>query len=261
MICLIKLKNRFINNLIFKPSKDVFGVQDIVLADRYKITENNILTVENSIVETIKLEPKNSTVKKIGTIIMFAGNGENIINTANSEIMEFSKQGFNIILFSYRGYNNSKGKPTLKGAILDSKTVIEYYSNKLDGNIFLYGRSLGGSILLRTLKELKNKSKIKKIIIEGSFLSFRDLAVEMFPFIGKLLMSDKYSANQLDKNCNIPMLIIHSKDDEIIHFKYGKALHRYFINSQLETTSGNHTEYVKKSENRNFINKFMENSP
>ena len=64
MICLIKLKNRFINNLIFKPSKEVFGVQDIVLADRYKITENNILTVENSIVETIKLEPKNSGLTK-----------------------------------------------------------------------------------------------------------------------------------------------------------------------------------------------------
>lgn len=57
----------------------------------------------------------------------------------------------NILLFDYRGYGRSTGKPSESGFYTDARAVYNYVRSRTDLNqekIFLFGRSLGGAVAI-----------------------------------------------------------------------------------------------------------------
>jgi fermentation-respiration switch protein FrsA (DUF1100 family) len=57
----------------------------------------------------------------------------------------------NILLFDYRGYGKSTGKPSEAGLYTDAQAVYDYVRTRTDLNqekIFFFGRSLGGAVAL-----------------------------------------------------------------------------------------------------------------
>ncbi|UCH79899.1 MAG: alpha/beta hydrolase [Nitrospiraceae bacterium] len=156
-------------------------------------------------------------------ILLFShGNGGNISHRLE-KIMMLHELNLNILIFDYRGYGKSSGKPTEPGLYLDAEALYMYLLREKaydPEQIVAYGESLGGAVAI----ELAKRHTLQRLIIEGSFSSIKDIARTYFPFIPTFLYKTEYDSIQKIQDITVPKLIMHSIDDEIIPFKYGVAL-------------------------------------
>ena len=64
------------------------------------------------------------------------------------------------------------------------------------------------------------------LIIESTFTSLGDVAATMYPYLPvKLLLRFEYNTMECLTKVNCPVMIVHSRDDEIMPFKHGQHLY------------------------------------
>jgi len=179
---------------------------------------------------------KSKTTPVKGTIIHYHGNAENI-STHFLFSAWLTEMGYNLFIFDYRGYGQSKGVISREGAHQDAISAYKYaVANfyKKDQKLILFGQSLGGAILLGSFGDLKSLSPISAIIIESSFYSYQEVVRDKFsniwltwPFqhLAYLLFSDDYSPEgNINKISPIPLLVIHGNKDRVVPIKFGKFI-------------------------------------
>ena len=85
----------------------------------------------------------------------------------------------------------------------------------------VFGRSLGGAVAAQLAKERQPVG----LVLESTFTSVPHLGAEIYPWLPVRLLS-RFQYNNLDKVSRItsPLLIVHSRDDEIIPYRMGQAL-------------------------------------
>ncbi len=157
------------------------------------------------------------------TILFCHGNAGNIGHRLEKIVMLLD-MGVNVFIIDYRGYGNSKGKPSEKGIYLDTKAGYDYLVNtrKIQPeHIILYGESIGGAAVI----DLASKTKVGALITEETFSSAVDMAKRIYPFLPSFLFSVRFDSLTKIKKVNAPKLIIHSINDEIVPFELGKKLY------------------------------------
>jgi fermentation-respiration switch protein FrsA (DUF1100 family) len=158
-------------------------------------------------------------------VILFChGNAGNNSHRLDS-IRIFHDLNLSVLIFDYRGYGKSEGSPTEEGTYLDAEVALDYLINVKHihpEKVILFGRSLGGAVAA----EVALRHKVGALIIESGFTSVPELGCKYFPFLPVKLLS-RYSYATVNKvsKINTPKLFIHSPHDEIIPFKYGRALY------------------------------------
>ena len=162
--------------------------------------------------------------KKSSTTVLFChGNAGNISHRIEAIDM-FSRIGLDVFIFDYRGYGSSQGSPTEEGLYSDAHAAFKYLIDKRninEGSIVVYGKSLGANVAI----ELCSKVSPAALISESAFTSALDMGKKLFPFLPiKWFITIKYDALSKIKDINVPKLIIHSEDDEIIPFQQGRQL-------------------------------------
>ena len=157
------------------------------------------------------------------TLLFFHGNAGNISHRLES-IQLFHRLGLNVFIFDYRGFGQSAGSPTEQGTYLDSQAAWSYLTKirALNANeIIVFGRSLGGAIATW----LANRNTPAMLILESTFTSVPAMAQRFYPFLPvRLLTRFQYNSLALVKNLACPLLIAHSRDDEIIPYEEGRQL-------------------------------------
>ena len=157
------------------------------------------------------------------TVLFFHGNGGNISHRLE-RIGIFRQLGLNVLLFDYRGYGRSDGAPSEQGTYRDARAAWRYLTETRGlspSTIILYGESLGGAVATH----LAAAQAPRAVVVESSFSSMVDLGAEVYPWLPVRWIS-RYvypSARNL-AHIHAPVLIIHSRDDEIIPFRHGQAL-------------------------------------
>lgn len=157
-------------------------------------------------------------------VVLFChGNAGNISHRLES-LTIFHNLGLNILIFDYRGYGKSGGKPSEQGTYLDAETAWRFLveTEKIPPErILLFGRSLGGAVAAH----LASKFKAGALILESTFTSIPDVGANAYPFLPvRLLSKYRYDTLGLLPRINMPVLVVHSPDDEIIPFIHGKTL-------------------------------------
>jgi fermentation-respiration switch protein FrsA (DUF1100 family) len=158
------------------------------------------------------------------TVLFFHGNAGNISHRFETLDL-LHEMGFNTLIFDYRGYGKSGGAPSEQGTYHDALAAWSCLVNERNTSphdIILFGRSLGGGIA----SWLAARENPLALIIESSFTSIPDLAQRVYPYVPiSWLARIRYDTrSRLDK-VNCPVLIVHSRDDELIPFAHGKALY------------------------------------
>ncbi|MEN9217487.1 MAG: alpha/beta hydrolase [Gloeomargarita sp. DG_2_bins_126] len=176
-------------------------------------------------------------------VILFAhGNGGNI-SYRLPYIRIFHQMGLASLFFDYRGYGESEGQPSEPGTYLDGEAAWDYLTQTRQvpaRRIILYGESLGGGIATY----LAAKYQPAGLILGSTFTSVPDRAKELFPLMPIDLIA-QFQYNNLARLPQIqcPVLVIHSRQDEIIPFHHGQRLYeaantpKFFLEIQ-----GNHNE-------------------
>ncbi|MFC1562072.1 alpha/beta hydrolase [candidate division KSB1 bacterium] len=182
------------------------------------------------------------------TLLFCHGNAGNISDRLDLASI-FCELGFNVFIFDYRGYGKSEGKPTEEGTYLDIEAAWDYLAKERGtdpATIFVYGRSLGGPVAAYLAK---NRS-IGGLILQATFTSVREMAAEIYPrFLIKILpVFIKYPTAEYLRSVHVPVLIIHSKTDDLVPYKFGEQL---FETAQepktFLTLSGSHNDDVFRS--------------
>jgi pimeloyl-ACP methyl ester carboxylesterase len=94
----------------------------------------------------------NPNYLNLPTIIMCNPNAlfyHHMVNAPNAFWLNFFlKKGVNVMAWNYRGYGHTKGSPTPYNIKVDGEAVLYFMLNelKLEGNVGVYGRSLGGVV-------------------------------------------------------------------------------------------------------------------
>ena len=157
------------------------------------------------------------------TLLFFHGNAGNISHRLES-IELFHRLGVSVFIFDYRGFGQSAGSPTEQGTYLDAQAAWSYLTQTraLDADgIIVFGRSLGGAIATW----LASRHTPAILILESTFTSVPAMARRFYPFLPVSLLSRfQYNSLALVKNLACPLLIAHSRDDEIIPYEEGRQL-------------------------------------
>ncbi len=157
------------------------------------------------------------------TLLFFHGNAGNISHRLES-IKQFHDLDLNVLIFDYRGFGKSDGKPSEQGTYLDADAAWNFLvkeKNIKQDKIIIFGRSLGAAVACH----LSMKTEPVALIMESAFLSVPELAAQIYPFLPvRWLSRFNYNNGKSIQKINCPTLIIHSPKDEIIPFSHGKKL-------------------------------------
>ena len=176
--------------------------------------------VPNVVLKTGMFSIRNSEL----TVLFCHGNGGNMTHRLDS-INIFYNLGLNCFIFDYRGYGNSEGKTSEEGTYLDARAAYEWLTeekNVSPDDIIIFGRSLGGSIAA----QLASKVEARALIIESGFTSYVDIGREFYPYMPVRWFA-RFSYRTIDslRAVHCPVMIIHSRADEIIPFEFGLELY------------------------------------
>ncbi|NJO90073.1 MAG: alpha/beta hydrolase [Chloroflexia bacterium] len=80
--------------------------------------------------------------EKAKTVVYFHGNGEVVPDYLDFFPILFEKQGYNLLLFEFRGYGMSTGKPELVTMLADVEKAISQLGVP-EKDLIFYGRSVG----------------------------------------------------------------------------------------------------------------------
>ena len=157
------------------------------------------------------------------TVIFCHGNGENIGDDLDYIIL-YHELGANLLIFDYRGYGRSSGKPSEKATYEDMTACWKYVTEERGtppGEIVLAGRSLGGAVAAN----LASRVTPAGLILESTFTSVPDMGREIFPLLPIRLMARiHYDTKAILPSVKCPVLILHSRRDEVIPFHHSERL-------------------------------------
>ena len=158
-----------------------------------------------------------------GAVLMFHGNAGNISHRLDYLGM-FHRLRYSTLIVDYRGYGRSTGTPTEEGTYRDAEAAWEYLvriRGARPADVVILGESLGGAVAAW----LAMWTTPRALVLASTFTSVPDLGAQVYPFLPVRLISrfsyDNVAALKAQK---APVLIAHSRDDDIIPYSHGRAL-------------------------------------
>jgi len=160
-----------------------------------------------------------------GVIVHFHGNAANVSN--HLPLVEWLPgHGYHVLMFDYRGYGQSGGKPTRAGTITDGHAALDYALGRAEADglpVYFYGQSLGGAVAVVVAAE---REEVRAVVAESTFSGYRRIATRhvqqatRFEWPAKTLawlaLSDGYNPiDVVDRISPRPLLVIAAEDDEI----------------------------------------------
>lgn len=198
------------------------------------------------------------------TIFLYShGNSRWLGSTFESNQINMLSKFGSIFVYDYRGYGSSEGKISEEGCYYDIIGAWKYLVNhkKIHPNkIIVYGHSLGAAISSYLVKTLIN-SEIntfnyypKALILESPFYSFSKIAKHVMP-IFSIFATLKFDNNEnLNRiNGEIPVLIMHSKNDDIIPYNQSLELKNNYKYCKYVEIDGTHNDPIYNDNVYNFI--------
>ena len=158
-----------------------------------------------------------------GTVLFFHGNAGNISHRLDS-LRLFHDLGLSVLIFDYRGYGRSEGRPDEEGTHQDALAAWRHLTETrgiAPRRIVLFGRSLGAALAAW----LAARERPGALILESAFTSVPDLAAELYWWLpARRLTRLHYNTRDYLAEVVCPVLVVHSPDDEIIPYHHGQAL-------------------------------------
>lgn len=202
---------------LYRPAREIITTPD-VCGFEY---QGHTLTTEDGVNLDSWFVPKPGAS---AVLMLFHGNTRNISHCLDSVEM-FHTLGYSVFLFDYRGYGRSEGAPDERGTYRDAEAAWRFLTGPLGvppERIIMLGRSLGAAIA----SWLAVRHRPRALVLESTFTSVPDIAAELHPLLpARLLSRYEYPVKHHLRAVDCPVLIVHSREDELIPFRHGRALY------------------------------------
>jgi len=158
------------------------------------------------------------------TVLLSHGNAGNISDRLET-LRILNRLHLNVLIYDYAGYGKSEGSPSEETTYQNAYSAWNYLSVEKQipsGKIILMGRSLGGAVAAW----LASRTEPAALVLESTFTSAVDLAEEIYPFLPvRMLMKFEYPTASYLPNVSVPIMILHSEDDQLVPFHHGRELY------------------------------------
>lgn len=195
-----------------------------------------------------------------GVVLMCHGNAGNVESRLVC-VKFFARAGFAVLLFDYRGYGRSEGRPSEEGTYLDAEAAHEHLitvEGFAPAQILVLGESLGGAVAT----ELVRRKPVAGLILENTFTSLPDIGAKLYPwFPVRWLARFRFDSAAKIGALERPVLVIHTPDDEVVPFEHGRALFEAAREpKRFLTTDGPHNGggFLRRKEWRDAVVGFAE---
>lgn len=158
-----------------------------------------------------------------GTLLYLHGNGGNISHRLLA-LQVMQRLHLNTLIIDYRGYGQSTGRPSEDGTYRDAEAAWRYLTDIRHipaRQVVFYGESLGGAVATW----LATRHTPAGLILESAFTSIYDMAHRHYPYLpARLLVRIRYPTLERIGKLSCPVLIVHSRSDEIVPIEQGERL-------------------------------------
>jgi fermentation-respiration switch protein FrsA (DUF1100 family) len=160
---------------------------------------------------------KTNSTRGRWAVLVCHGNGGNIsyLESLNDGLLQ---TGANIMLFDYRGYGKSEGRPSEAGTYRDTRAAYQWLCQKgfAPTNIVVFGESLGGGMA----SELAMHNPLAGLVLESTYTSIPDMGTLLYPWLpGRLISPIRYDIHSRLPHLKIPVVVMHSRGDSLIPFE------------------------------------------
>jgi alpha-beta hydrolase superfamily lysophospholipase len=162
-----------------------------------------------------------SRAQRRGHVLLCHGNGGDIGDRiAHARLLTMA--GFDVLLFDYRGFGRSSGRPSVEGTYRDALAAHAVLLERADDDrVFYLGESLGGAVALA----LALRRPPAGLILQSAFTSVRDMARLHYPYIPRALVPDAYPSIALIRDLRAPLIVLHGERDDIVPASHADALY------------------------------------
>lgn len=212
----------------------------------------NIRTCDGVTLHGFWIKQPEEKSKYVPTFIYLHGNAGNMGHRLQNVWGIFFHLHCNILMVEYRGYGLSTGSPSEKGLCLDGKSAVDYLYTRDDldhSKIVLFGRSLGGAVAIDIASDLEYKQKIMSLVVENTFTSIPDMAIELVHpnvrYLPKFIYKNKFQSINKVESIQAPSLFITGLADNLVPPRMMRMLHTRCGSSVkylLEFTGGSHND-------------------
>lgn len=179
------------------------------------------------------------------TILMMHGFRSNPIHDFSCAFKFYYDKGFNLLVPDQRAHGKSGGRYITYGARerYDAKAWLEFANTLVeDGELYATGVSMGATTVLMAA-ELDLPKNVKGIIADCGFTSpaeiikkvmKKDMKLPLFPLyyttraLARVVAGfdfEECSAALAVKDCKIPLLFLHGKEDSFVPFSMGEEIY------------------------------------
>ncbi|MCB0411675.1 MAG: alpha/beta hydrolase [Bdellovibrionales bacterium] len=204
-----------------------------------------------------------------GVFIHFHGNAQNL-SSHFAFLASAPVHGYDHVIFDYRGYGRSEGRPTPKNTVSDGKDVLLWARKEFPGlPIIVFGQSLGGAVALKSLIDLGEQFTADAVVIDSSFASYRSEArtvlanhwlTWLLQPIGWLVVDNSMAPGQdVSKIKTKAFIVAHGDKDTIVDISHGRKIFKYASDPKefWLVEKGHHTEFMFRKDQREALYDYL----
>ncbi|MGA2067717.1 MAG: alpha/beta hydrolase [Thermoguttaceae bacterium] len=183
-------------------------------------------------------------------VILFChGNAGNVTDRADVADALQRRVGASVLVFDYRGYGKSEGRPTEAGVLADARAARAWLArreNISEDRIVVMGESIGGAIAVDLAAD-----GARALVLENTFSSLPEVAARHLPWLPvRLLMRTRLDARAKIAEYHGPLLQSHGDCDSLVPIELGRRLFeaagepkRFIVYRGLDHNDGRPTDY------------------
>ncbi len=250
-ILLFELLYIFQEKLLFFPEK---LDKDFKFSFYQRFEEINVKTQDNLFLNGL-LFMSDSTR---GLIFSLHGNAGSL-NSWGEVAKTYTDLNYDVFMLDYRGFGKSEGKIESQEQLFqDTQIAYDKLKTKYNENkIIVLGYSIGTG--LATKIAASNKPKL--LILQAPYYSLSDMMQHYYPVIPYFILKYKLETYKYIQQCNMPIVIFHGDNDEVIYYNSSVKLKELMKQSdKLVTLPGQgHNGMSNNPDYLNELNQILKN--
>ena len=154
------------------------------------------------------------------------GNSGNLSHRAGVLRTLHDEVGVSVLIFDYRGYGRSHGRPGEEGILADARAARAWLARRAgvdEQDIVLLGHALGTGVAV----DLAARDGARALVLESAFTSVPDVGASYFPRLPiRLVTRTELDSYHKIRRYRGPLLQSHGERDTIVPYRLGRRLYR-----------------------------------
>ncbi len=157
-------------------------------------------------------------------VLFHNGNAGNITYRTDFLHLFHQRLRASIMLFDYRGFGRSEGKPDEAGLLADARAARAWLAQRAgvaERDIVLVGQSLGGGVAV----DLAASDGARGLVLQNTYTTLCDVGAYHFPFLPvRWLMRTRLESVNKIARYHGPLFQSHGTADEVVPYSLGETL-------------------------------------